>query len=113
LNQAIEGEASRLRYIEVTNAQHFDALISNPALPGLDSRFVPLHRYYLQALDMMYDHLSHRAALPDSQVVRTKPRGGEAGKAPALSDENVPALTLQASSANRIVFSNGTLLIAE
>jgi 3HB-oligomer hydrolase (3HBOH) len=46
-------------------------------------------------------------------VVRTKPRGGEPGKAPALSDEHVPAFSGQAQAANRIVFTNGTLLIAE
>ncbi len=113
LNQSIEGEASRLRYIEVTHAQHFDAMISSPALPGLDTRFVPLHRYYLQALDTLYNHLSNRADLPDSQVVRTKPRGGDAGKAPPLSEENIPSFPLQALAANRIVYNNGILLIAE
>ncbi len=113
LNQAIEGEASRLRYIEVTHAQHFDAMISSPGIPGLDTRFVPLHRYYLQALDTLYDHLSHRGGLPDSQVVRTKPRGGEAGKAPALTEENIPYFPMQAPAANRIVYNNGVLLIAE
>jgi hydroxybutyrate-dimer hydrolase len=113
LNQAIEGSASRVRYLEVTNAQHFDAFNSNPALPGYDTRYVPLHRYYLQALDTLFNHLSKNGELPDSQVVRTKPRGGEAGKAPALAEENVPAFKMQAAPANRIVFNNGTLLIAE
>jgi hydroxybutyrate-dimer hydrolase len=113
LNQAVEGEASRLRYIEVTHAQHFDALISSPALPGLDTRFVPLHRYYLQALDSMYEHLNNKTPLPESQVVRTKPRGGDAGKAPALTEDNVPGLMPQAASSNRIVYNNGTLLIAD
>jgi hydroxybutyrate-dimer hydrolase len=114
LNQSVEGEKSQLRYIEVTHAQHFDALISSPALPGLDTRFVPLQRYYLQALDTLYNHLSNRAELPESQVVRTKPRGGEAGKAPALSEENVPAFSMQANPANRIIFgSSGNLVIAD
>ncbi len=42
LNRRVEGAASRLSYIEVTNAQHFDAFIGLPAtLPGYDSRYIP------------------------------------------------------------------------
>jgi hydroxybutyrate-dimer hydrolase len=113
LNRSVEGEKSGLRYLEVTNAQHFDGLISNPALPGMDTRFVPLHRYYLQALDALYNHLSKGTELPESQVVRTKPRGGDAGKAPDLSEENVPPFSMTANEGNRIVFSNGSLMIAQ
>ncbi|MFO7719652.1 MAG: 3-hydroxybutyrate oligomer hydrolase family protein, partial [Gillisia sp.] len=36
---------------------------------------VPLHRYFIQAMDMMYANLKSGAALPASQVVRTVPRG--------------------------------------
>jgi hydroxybutyrate-dimer hydrolase len=113
LNQATEGANSKLRYIEVTNAHHFDAFNASPALPGLDIKFIPLQRYYLQALDSLYRHLAANADLPDSQVVRTNPRSGEPGKAQALSLENVPAFPLQSAAANRIVFNNNTLLIAE
>ena len=38
LNRAKEGARSRLSYIEVTNAQHLDTIVS---LPGLDSAYVP------------------------------------------------------------------------
>ena len=113
LNQAIEGADSRLRYIEVTNAHHFDAVNSNPAMAGMDTRFVPLHPYFLQALDNMYRHLSLKSALPDSQVVRTVPRGGSPGQAKPLSAANIPPFQQEASAPNRIVFSGGTLLIAE
>jgi hydroxybutyrate-dimer hydrolase len=93
LNQKTEGAASRLRYIEVTNAQHFDGFIGLPAvLPGYDSRYLPLHLYLNRALDAVYDHLRNGKALPASQVVRTLPRGGTPGAAPAISAANVPAI---------------------
>ena len=52
-NRQIEEEVSRLRYVEVTNAQHLDAF---NAVAGFDTRFVPLHYYLNQALDLMYAH---------------------------------------------------------
>ncbi|MDB5779193.1 MAG: putative D--3-hydroxybutyrate oligomer hydrolase lipoprotein transrane, partial [Polaromonas sp.] len=72
MNKIVEGGASKLSYIEVTNAQHFDAFL---AFPGYPERLVPLHRYFIQAMDMMYANLKSGAALPASQVVRTVPRG--------------------------------------
>ncbi len=78
LNQLVEGTNSRLSYIEVTNAQHFEALIStlwvNPA--NGEVQFVPLHYYLFQALDWMNAYLKgDRSTLPPSQVVRPVPRG--------------------------------------
>ena len=64
-------------YIEVTNAQHFDTFIP---FTGFDTRFVPLHGYFVQAMDAMYAHLKNGTALPPSQVVRATPRGGVAGR---------------------------------
>ncbi len=72
LNKMVEGRSSKLSYIEVTNAQHFDAFLG---FPGYGARLVPLHRYFIQAMDMMYAHLKTGAPLPGSQVVRTVPRG--------------------------------------
>ena len=69
LNAAVEGANSKLRYIEVTNANHFDSFSS--ALPTL---VVPLHVYLNRALDAMYAHLRSNQALPPSQVVRTVTR---------------------------------------
>ena len=85
---------AKLSYIEVTNAQHFDAFIGNAALPGFDTRFIPLHVYFNRAMDAMYDNLKNGKALPPSQVVRTTPRGGTAGAAPAITAANV--LTISA-----------------
>ncbi|MGA9521720.1 MAG: 3-hydroxybutyrate oligomer hydrolase family protein, partial [Myxococcaceae bacterium] len=81
-NQVAEGSASRLRLYEVLNAHHLDAF---NGLPGYDTRLIPLQRYFVQALDLMYAHLTDNAPLPPSQLVRTVPRGGTAGSAPAIT----------------------------
>lgn len=105
-NRVVEGASTRLRYVEVTNAQHFDTFIP---LAGFDTRFVPLHGYFNQAMDQMYAHLRSGAALPASQVVRTTPRGGTPGAAPAITAANVPAISGAPAAANQIGF-NGTSL---
>jgi hydroxybutyrate-dimer hydrolase len=109
-NQIVEGAASRLRYIEVTNAQHFDTFLP---FPGYDTRYVPLHLYFNRAMDAMWNHLRTGAALPPSQVVRTTPRGGTPGAAPAISAANVPAFAAEPPAADRITFSAGLLTIPE
>jgi hydroxybutyrate-dimer hydrolase len=114
LNKSVEGAASKLSYIEVTNAQHFDSFIGLPTvLPGYDSRFVPLHVYLNHAMDAMYDHLKAGKALPPSQVVRTVPRGGVPGSAPAITVANVPALAATAAAGNAITFSGSTVTVPE
>jgi hydroxybutyrate-dimer hydrolase len=112
-NRIVEGNASRLSYIEVTNAQHFDVFIDLAPLPGYDSWFVPLNIYLFRALDAMYAHLKQGAPLPPSQVVRTTPRGGEPGKAPALSAANVPPINSTPAPDSQIIFSNNTVVIPE
>ena len=104
---------SKLTYVEVTNAQHFDAFIGNAALAGYDTRFVPLHVYFNRAMDAMYDHLKSGKALPPSQVVRTNPRGGTPGAAPAISAANVPAISAAPTAADAITFSGTTLTIPQ
>jgi hydroxybutyrate-dimer hydrolase len=108
-NAQVEGAASKLRYIEVTNAQHFDAFLG---LPGYDTRFVPLHVYFLRAMDAMWAHLKTGAALPASQVVRTTPRGGTPGAAPAISAANVPAIAAT-PGANAITISGNAMAVPE
>jgi hydroxybutyrate-dimer hydrolase len=107
-NRVVEGSASRLSYIEVTNGQHFDTFLP---LGGFDTRFVPLHPYFNQAMDAMYAHLKSGAALPPSQVVRTTPRGGVALAAPALTAANVPPFSATPAAANQITFSGTTLAV--
>ena len=101
LNRAVEGAASRLSYVEVTNAQHFDAFIDLPALAGYDTAFVPLHHYFLQAMDRMWATLTTNAPLPPSQLVRTTPRGGVPGLAPAITAANLPSDRADARAVGR------------
>ena len=114
LNKSVEGASSQLSYIEVTNAQHFDGFIGLPAvLPGYDTRFVPLHLYFFRGLDAVYDKLSSNKALPPSQVVRTVPRGGTPGSAPALTAANMPAIAATPAAADAITMSGNTLRVPD
>ena len=105
-NKMVEGAASRLSYIEVLNAQHFETFI--PAVAGYDTRFIPMHYYDNQALNLMWNHLRNGAALPPSQVVRTIPRGGAPGAAPAITTANVPPIQLAPPAGDVINFSAGS-----
>jgi len=114
LNKKVEGTASKLSYMEVANAQHFDSFIGLPTiLPGYDSRYVPLHVYLNRALDAVYDHLKTGKALPASQVVRTLPRGGTPGAAPAITAANVPALAATPATADAIVYGAASVTIPD
>ncbi len=114
LNKKVEGASSKLSYLEVTNAQHFDSFIGLPAvLPGYDTRYVPLHVYLNRALDAMYDHLASGKALPASQVVRTVPRGGLPGKAPAITAANVPPLAMVPAAGDAIAVTAGAIAIPD
>jgi hydroxybutyrate-dimer hydrolase len=111
LNQKVEGKKSRLRYIEVTPGQHFDAFISFFFGPA-GVQFAPLHYYFVLAMDSMYEHLTGGTPLPPSQVVRPTPRG-----AVAYDAANVPMLlpppALAPAAGDRITFSGGVLSIPE
>jgi hydroxybutyrate-dimer hydrolase len=71
LTRAGDRAENNIRYYEITNAHHLDSLNGGE---GFNARFVPLHRYFLQALDLMWEHLKKGKALPPSQVVHTTPR---------------------------------------
>ena len=109
-NRATEGAASKLRYVEVLNGQHFDAFIP---FSGFDTRFIPLHVYFNQAMDMMYAHLASGAALPPSQVVRTTPRGGAPGAAPPLAASNIPPISATPAAGDAVGFSGTTLTVPQ
>jgi len=109
LNKSVES-GSKLAYYEVTNAQHFDSFL---AFPGYDTRLVPLHRYFIQAMDIMYANLKNGTAIPPSQVVRTTPRGGTPGAAPAITAANVPAIAATHVGTNAITFSSNVLTVPE
>ncbi|CAB3650459.1 D-(-)-3-hydroxybutyrate oligomer hydrolase [Paraburkholderia phenoliruptrix] len=104
-NQLVEGAASKLSFYEITNGQHFDAFLG---VAGFDTRFVPLHYYNIQALNLMWNHLKNGAPLPPSQVVHTVPRGGTPGAAPALTTANLPAIATSPGG-NAITVANGAV----
>jgi hydroxybutyrate-dimer hydrolase len=111
LNQSVEGENSKLRYFEVTNAQHFDTL---NAFPGFDNQFIPLQYYFIQVMDILFDHLKNGTPLPPSQVVRTSPRGGEPGAAPPIdASTNLPSISPMPEQSDLITFEAGVLFIPE
>jgi len=113
VNHMNEGDASGLRLIEVEHANHFDAFIDNAALAGYDSMLVPLHVYFVQALNAMYAQLHDGRPLPPSQVVRTTPRGGNPGSAPAIQAANVPSFIDNPAATDRIVFDKHKLVLPQ
>jgi len=98
-------------YIEVTNAHHLDAFNK---FPGFDAAYVPLHHYFIQAMDMMYDHLKNGAELPPSQVVRATPRGTDpnTGTVPQLELTHLPEISF-APATDEIRFDSNTVIIPE
>jgi len=114
LNKRVEGRHSRLSYIEVTHAQHFDAFVGLPTiLPGYDTRYIPLHLYLFRALDAMHAHLASGAPLPPSQVVRTVPRGGTPGAAPAITAAHVPPIAAHPAPGDAITMQGLTLHVPD
>lgn len=107
LNQRVEGHQSNLRYYEILNAHHLDVL---NGFPGVADRYVPLHHYYFQALDLVWANLTGKQPLPPSQVVRTVPRG-DIGT--PLSEANLPGIDPEPDAGDRIVFVNNQLRIPE
>jgi hydroxybutyrate-dimer hydrolase len=113
-NSKVEGAGSNLHYYEIMNGQHFDAFLPNAAnggVQGYDTLFVPVHYYFLKSMDLMYAKLTSGASLPPSQVVRTTPRGGVPGAAPAITVANVPPIAATPAVANAITANAGFSVI--
>ncbi|MBZ2169611.1 D-(-)-3-hydroxybutyrate oligomer hydrolase [Marinobacter sp. F4216] len=107
LNQWAEGKKSNLRYYEILNAHHLDVL---NGFPGIADRYVPLHHYYFQALDLVWANLTERQPLPPSQVVRTVPRGSIANP---LTAANLPPIAANPSPEDRILFEDNQVVIPD
>ena len=99
LNRLTE-PSSKLRYYEVTNAHHLDVL---NGIAGFDMRYVPLHVYYLQALNLMWDSLKKGSPLPPSQVVRSTPRAIKDGKVEPLVAANIPPISQSIGGPNGLI----------
>lgn len=105
LNQLVEGSASQLRYIEVTNGHHLDAF--NAFYPTLA---VPLHVYLVRALNAVHAHVKTGAALPASQVVRTTPR---AAASEVMSAGKLPAIVNAPASTEAILFGSNAVQVPQ
>ncbi|UEM18651.1 D-(-)-3-hydroxybutyrate oligomer hydrolase [Skermanella mucosa] len=101
-------QKQNVRYYEVTNAHHLDAF---NAIPALAAAYIPLHVYFNEGLDYLYDHLTKGDALPPSQVVHTVPRGVGASGVPAISRDNVPPIAKKPRKEDRITFRESVLRI--
>ena len=111
MNKIVEGSASKLSYIEVTNGQHFDSFLPNP---GFDANYIPLHMYFIRAMDMMYANLKSGTALPPSQLVRTTTRGLDAnGKAKPIAAGNLPPILATPAASDQITFGNNTVTVPD
>lgn len=94
-----------VRYYEVTDANHFDALVN-----FYPRTLVPLVVYGQRALDLMHARLTTQAALPPSQVVRAVAR---VSPAQALSDSNLPPIVALPTVMNTIVVTPGAVAVPE
>jgi hydroxybutyrate-dimer hydrolase len=111
-NSKVEGASSNLRYYEIQNGNHFDAFLPNAAgggVQGYDALLVPVHYYFVNGMDLMWARLKSGTALPASQVVRTTPRGGTPGSAPAISLAIVPKIAATPAAADAITATAGTI----
>jgi len=113
-NSKVEGASSNLRYYEITNGNHFDTFIPNAAsggVQGYDALLVPVHYYFMNAMDLMWAKLRNGTALPASQVVRTTPRGGTPGSAPPIATNNVPKISASPAAGDTISIGGGTISV--
>jgi hydroxybutyrate-dimer hydrolase len=109
----VEGASGNLRYVEVLNAQHLDTLNALEAL-GFADLYIPLHHYFIQALDIMLDHLRNGAPLPPSQVVRTTPRQRVGGALQPVTEEgNLPGIASAPDAGSLITFEAGQVRIPD
>jgi hydroxybutyrate-dimer hydrolase len=109
LNNTEEGAHSSVHYYEVTNAHHLDNFNQ---YPGYNASFIPLHRYFLQAMDLMYAHLRKGTPLPPSQVVHTTPRGA-GPPVPAITSADVPPISAAPPASAKITFTSGQVRIPD
>jgi hydroxybutyrate-dimer hydrolase len=79
-------------------------------LPRVRGPLHPAHYYFIQALDLIYAHLTEGTPLPASQVVRTTPRGAAATP---ITAGNLPPIATTPAAGNRITFDGRTLRIPD
>ena len=100
LNSAVEGKESQLRYIEVENASYLDG--KSP----FDNTLLAIDYYGEDAIEWLWANLTNNTTLPESQVIRTKPRGGSIGQAPQSTIENLVPITQKPDINNLIILED-------
>ena len=85
-NSKVEA-GSNLRYYEIVNGQHFDAFIPSLAggagINGYDVLFVPVHYYFINAMDILWARLKNNAPLPREPGGAHDPARRHAGRGAA------------------------------
>lgn len=104
LNKAVEGQDSQLRYIEVENASYLDG--KTP----FDNILLPIDYYGEDAMEWLWANLTQQTTLPESQIIRTKVRGGISGRAPQATAENLVPISQIPDKNNLIKIDNGKIL---
>lgn len=99
---------SNIRYYEIKNAQHFDAFIS---LPQFSDDFIPLHYYFEQSLDLMFEHLQAGAELPPSQVIHTISKRQSIGGIRKLTMGQLPPITRNNKSLIELKINNSDFVL--
>jgi hydroxybutyrate-dimer hydrolase len=115
-NSKVEGTRSNLRYYEIENGNHFDAFLPSAAgggVQGYDALLVPVHYYFVNAMDLLWAKLKNGSALPPSQLVRTIPRGATAGVAPPITTAHVPRISSTPAAADIITTSAGVINVPD
>ncbi|OTQ65012.1 D-(-)-3-hydroxybutyrate oligomer hydrolase, partial [Gilliamella apis] len=100
LNSAVEGKESQLRYIEVENASYLDG--KSP----FDNTLLAIDYYGEDAIEWLWANLTNNTTLPESQIIRTKPRGGRIGQAPQATIENLVPITQKPDINNLIILED-------
>lgn len=107
LNSKVEGKESQLRYIEVENASYLDGKAP------FDNTLLPIDYYGEEAIEWLWANLTNQVNLPESQVIRTKARGGIIGQAPQATAENLVPISQTPDTNNLITIDNGKITFSQ
>ncbi len=112
--QSSKARKVKLTYIEVTNAQHFDSLHRQSRLfPGYDSAYIPLHYYFIKAMDAMYAQPDAKRAAAAVTGRADGPARRYAGSGAGDHPANVPPIVSAPSAGNQITFSGNTVTVPD
>ena len=89
LNRTEHRNISQLSYIEVVSGQHFDALLQYPPYNQI---LAPLHGYFEEALESLWQQRYEQKPLPRSGIIKPKMRQLKNAALEPLSQEHLPSL---------------------